>query len=124
MKFEFEHDILCSDCGRVLPEHWVYNPEQEFFCPICDAHLALDVLVDSRFIVEDEPAVWYPGTLAISTERLTNDSPMSVTEVDSEPGGKSYMSADSARETAHAYLAAARAADRHNDEMRRRKTGE
>lgn len=119
MKFEFEQDILCPDCGCALPEHWVYNPEQEFFCPICDAHLALDVLVDSRFIVEDEPAAWYPGTLAISTERLTNDSPMSVTEVDSEPGGKSYMSADSARETAHAYLAAARAADRHNDEMRR-----
>lgn len=118
MEFEFEQDILCPDCGRVLPEHWVYNPEQEFFCPVCDAHIALDVLVDSRFIVEDEPAVWYPGTLAISTERLTIDSPMSVTEVDSEPGGKSYMSADSARDTAHAYLAAARAADRHNDPVR------
>ena len=38
--------------------------------------------------------------------------------MDSEPGGKSYMSADSARDTAHAYLAAARAADRHNDPVR------
>lgn len=119
MKFEFEQDVLCSDCGRVLPEHWVYNPEQEFICPVCDAHLALDVLADTHVVHEDEPAAWYPGTLAITAEKLHSSSHMSVTVVDSEPGGKTYMSADDARETAHDYLAAARVADRHNDEMRR-----
>ena len=118
MKFEFEQDVLCSDCGRVLPEHWVYNPEQEFFCPVCDAHIALDVLVDSRIVDEDEPAAWFPGTLAITAEPFASEEDMSVTVVDSEPGGKTYMSADSARETAHAYLAAARETDRHNDQVR------
>jgi hypothetical protein len=124
MKFEFEQDVLCSDCGRVLPEHWVYNPEQEFICPICDAHLALDVLVDTRVIDEDEPSTWYPGTLAVTAEQFVSSKRMSVTVVDSEPGGKTYMSADSARETAHAYLAAARVVERHNDQVRIRQTGE
>lgn len=118
MKFEFEQDVLCSDCGRVLPEHWVYNPDQEFICPVCDAHLALDVLVDSRIVDEDEPVAWFPGTLAVTAEPFSSSERMSVTVVDSEPGGKTYMSADSARETAHAYLAAARETDRHNDQVR------
>lgn len=118
MKFEFEQDILCPDCERVLPEHWVYNPDQEFFCPVCDAHLVLEVLADTRVVYEDEPAAWYPGTLAITAEKFSSSERMSVSVVDSEPGGKTYMSADSARETAHAYLAAARVSNRHNDPVR------
>lgn len=113
MKYTFNFDTACPSCNHTLPDSLEFIPDQEFTCPYCNDLITIEVAVVPRMVYGDEPASWGPSTLNIAVEPFAGTDKL-VSVLDSEPGGKTYMDAEAAREIGRVYFAAASLADRTN----------
>lgn len=113
MKYTFNFNTNCPSCNHTLPDSLEFVPDQEFTCPHCNDLITIEVAVVPRMVYGDEPASWGPSTLNIAVESFAGTE-MGVSVLDSEPGGKTYMDAEAAREIGRVYFAAASLADRTN----------
>ena len=116
MKYTFNFNTNCPSCNYTLPDSLEFVPDQEFTCPHCNDLITIEVAVVPRMVYDDEPASWGPSTLNIAAESFARTE-MGVSVLDSEPGGKTYMDAEAAREIGRAYFAAASLADRMNAQI-------